>query len=409
LDRSRLAGSCEQANDGRRGLGAALDVGRIQPERHSAVAFPKSSLYVWRESIGNDKCDQLILSCLETLMRRLVLVAVAWCGLLAGCDRGGSLDSGIQEQERPNAEARSGSPGPWPPWSVPVETAHLKPAQPTEGMPIPPRSFVEWEFGKHSEPVRYAMGAMKVVVKGVPSDVLEDDFMLRVTVEAPGRAIGTFEDFNVNLRFPVQLGYGSLDRDGTPFLLVKSYSGGPHCCTNLAAAVVRPSQVQIVKMESWDGQPLETFPSDHDGDGSTDFILSDGAFLYAFDAYSNSWPPPKIMNIDGEKFADVSTRPGFRDLFIKHMREARERCLDRTERHPDGFCAGYVASALRARRFEAAWAEVTRHRGPASDWKLNPDCEKSRTRLGCPLAYQGGASDYLTALRSHLRRFGYIS
>ena len=340
-------------------------------------------------------------------MKRVVLAAVAWCGLIAGCDKGDVLNPGVQDREPPKAEARLESPRLWPPWPVPVTTAYLKPAKPDGGIPIAPSTFVEWEFGKHSEPVRYAMGAMTVVVKGVPSDVLKDDFMLRVTVEAPGRPLAAFEDSNVNLRFPVRLGFGSLDRDGTPFLLVKSYSGGPHCCTNLAAAVVRPSKIQIVKMESWDGQPLESFPSDHDGDGSTDFILSDRVFLYAFDAYSHSWPPPRIMNVSGGEFADVSARPGFRDLFLEDMREARGRCLDPREPHPDGFCAGYAASAARAGQLERAWAEIVKRRGPDSDWELPPACENSREAIACPAAYRNGADTYLKALRAFLRKRGF--
>lgn len=346
---------------------------------------------------------------MKPIIALLASASFAWSMLLAGCDREDAPESGIREQVVSNAGARPRSATLWPQWPEPVATAHLRPDKPAEGIIVPPGTFIEWEFGQHSEPVRYAMGGMNVVIKGVPSDVPEGEFMPSVAVEAPGRPVRTFADPDANLHFPVRLGFGSLDRDGTPFLLVKSYSGGPHCCTNLIAAVLKSSKIEVVDMGSWDGQPLGNFPSDHDGDGATDFILRDDRFLYALGAYSNSWSPPKIMNIAGARLVDASMRPGFRDLFMKNMREARRRCMDAAEPYPDGFCAGYVASAIRAGQFESAWVDVVERRGPNSKWKLNSDCLRSRTRGSCPLAYQNGASTYLTALRSHLERLGYIS
>jgi len=342
-------------------------------------------------------------------MKSPLLAVLALFALSVGCDEGAEFGSPVRSQEPPKVAAAQEKVETSRRWSGPATTAHVRPAKPAGGIHVPTRTFVEWEFDKHPQPVRYAMGEMKVIVKGVPSDVLKDDFMLHVEIEAPGRPAAMFEQYNVDLHFPVLLGFGSLDREGTPYLLVKSYSGGPHCCTNLDVAIARPSKIQIVRADSWDGEPLARFPSDHDGDGLTDFILRDGAFNYAFEAYSHSWPPTQIMNIAGGDFVDVSTRPGFRDLFIAEMREARRLCLDRKEAYPDGFCAGYAASAARAGQFRKAWAEIARRRGPGSDWKLHPVCKESRMRLGCPRAYQDGANTYLDALRAHLKRFDYIA
>lgn len=275
---------------------------------------------------------------------------------------------------------------------------------------VRPNKFIEWSFEDHNQPTRYRMGGITVVVTGI-SDVQQPTVIRpRLAIQSPGLPVKIVEHERIGAYQPLRFGWGQLDRTGRWFLLLAGNDGrSQHCCEVLQAAVGYPDGIKIIDLREGDGGFAAKFPNDYDGDGIVDFIFQDDAFLYAFSTYAESWSPPVVMNIINGKAVDVSAQPRYRELFIRDMRKARRKCLRARGGNPDGACAGYAASAARAGLFDTAWQEIVQRRGPISNWRLPLPCLESRVLLGCPSAYQDGANDYLSALRSELKRLGYIS
>ncbi len=264
---------------------------------------------------------------------------------------------------------------------------------------------VTWSRQRHPRPVVYRFGDVTVEVRAVADS---DLYAPRVTVRQ-GRNSAMMTGAATPPAYEHMLGVGTLDRRGTRFVYFQSFTGGAHCCNELQAAIIGPRGIRVVELGSFDGGPDEVFPRDLDGDGAVDFVQRDDAFLYTFASYAGSMAPPKIFNLVGNRFVDVSNRPGFRRLFREAMADARTNCL---QRGPDrnGACAGYVAAAARLGQFDAAWAVMLRAYERDSGWELPTGCRVAPNASGeCPAASVIHYSNYPDALRAFLVQQGYIA
>ena len=273
---------------------------------------------------------------------------------------------------------------------------------------VPVGSQVAWSAEANPQPVRYRFDDISVTVSPRVDPQFEDLVAPVVTLEVPGRAPVVLVGEVGGPIYVHQVGVGRLDRNGTRYLQLQTFTGGAHCCNAIQVALIPPrGEVSVIELGAWDGGPHEEMPKDEDGDGIVDFIERDNRFLYAFSSYAGSHQPPQILNIVDGRVVDVSARPSFRRFFVEAMADAREGCRDGFERN--GACAGYVAAAARAGRFDEAWRDMLRHYERTSTWGLEDAC-----RVGvdnpdaCPAEQRVRFEGYPDALRYYLTEWGYL-
>ena len=269
---------------------------------------------------------------------------------------------------------------------------------------VRPDTMITWSRERQPRPIRYRVGEVTLEVSAVEDDGL---WTPRIALRWGG-ATAVMNGAAAQPAFEHKFGVGTLDRGGTRFVYLQSFTGGAHCCNDLQVAVIRPGEIRIVQLGTFDGGPSDEFPRDLDGDGNVDFVEQDDSFLYTFSSYAGSMAPPKILNIVGGLVTDVSTRPGFRRLFREAMNRARANCVQR-EVERNGACAGYVASASRIGQFDAAWRAMLRNYDRNSGWELPTGCRVPLNRDGgCPTASVITYTNYPDALRAFLVQQGYI-
>lgn len=217
-----------------------------------------------------------------------------------------------------------------------------------------------------------------------------------ITVTAPGaKSFSITGQLGIAYRF----GIGRIDaRSPGRAIIVETFTGGAHCCSVIDVAVPEGDTYRVVRLrhalaggktsDLFDAT-LDEFPIDLSGDGISDFVLYDDAFLYRFASYAGSVAPPLILNIRGGKAVDVSRDPAFAPLFLVDMAKARDTCVNRedAEWERNGACAGYVADAARAGQFDTAWQVMLEHYDPAEPH---------------------GGKDFPGDLHDFLRETGYI-
>lgn len=206
---------------------------------------------------------------------------------------------------------------------------------------------------------------------------------------------------------PPTFAIGRLDKGGPPTLWIETFTGGAHCCRHPRLVMPTAAGVRVVDLETWDGENSGLWPDDEDGDGRRDLIFADNRFLYTFAPYAASYAPPLIYNVIDGKFTDVSTRPGFRKVYISWMKNAWEDCLAGGR----GGCAAYVASAARIGKEREAWAEMLRHYDRTTDYDLPPKGCRGKPAYvqDCPTGDEIQYSSYPDALRTLLTEYGYLS
>lgn len=261
----------------------------------------------------------------------------------------------------------------------------------------------EWNADEFKSPVTLRSGDVELLVTPVQDS--EGLTFPRVRITAPGMKPAVLEGERSGAAFTSRISVGRWDRSGALFVLLESYTGGAHCCTRVQAAVPRSGGFEIADLDAYDGERLERLPSDVDGDGAVDFVVTDDRFLYAFSSYAGSFAPPKILNIEGGRIVDVSDRKGFAPIFAEAMQKSRGPCA---EGEP-GFCAGYAAAAARAGRFREAMPEVLRFmKGKALAESLPTDCRVETGDAECPEAETIRYASYEEALKAFLAKRGYI-
>lgn len=288
---------------------------------------------------------------------------------------------------------------------IPFEAAAL--AQKGQVREVPVGSNIDWSYDRDGSPARFRAGEVDLTFEGRTDPESPDLVQALLTVEMPGAPPALVEGQMTPGSFDHRAAVGRAP-DRSPFVLFQSFSGGAHCCTEFT--LVRPSgsRLEVTSLGEWDGGPLDTLPTDVDGDGELDFVFVDNAFLYTFASYAESSAPPQILNVvDGER-VNVSDRPGFRRLFEEAAARDRQTCLHPEGAAPNGACAAYVASAARIGRFDEAWAEMLRAYDRNSDWELPTGCRSKDVTMSCPEADIIRFDNYPDALRNFLAEGGYI-
>ena len=254
----------------------------------------------------------------------------------------------------------------------PLPRPSMEPVEPSRIVPVRMGKYAEWSYEEYLKPVGFRMSDMMVIVRGPdfpegrdPVKNMPSAIIRQIRIQAPGRPDFVHEDEFVVPWADHRFGYGQFDRWGTPFVLVQHYTGGAHCCGQIDLFILHPHSTEHVELGSWDGFDVPDV-RDYDGDGLVDFVVTDESFNGMFTAYVDSRFPPMILNVVDGRVRDVSTKPGFRQLFARAASSLRRECTRATDREAqDGACPAYVAAAARAGMFRKAWAELIatyRHR-----------------------------------------------
>ncbi len=152
--------------------------------------------------------------------------------------------------------------------------------------------------------------------------------------------------------------------DPRPGVIVESQSGGSSGDLSVQFLVPSGRSYRALPLGSLSGRLLQgeiaDEPRDLSGDGYIDLKLEDGAFANAFGCNACTPRPPRIFAMKQGHVVDESRDPALRRVFAADMVLLETRCLSK-ESYRNGACAAYVADAVRAGRFKAAWAKMLAH------------------------------------------------
>jgi len=261
---------------------------------------------------------------------------------------------------------------------------------------IPAKQFIDLAPGE------YQAGSIAIHVREVRGKENPHNFIVDFSSHGRKPLRVQIDDHGFDVT-PPTFAVGQLEKTGPAVFFVESFSGGAHCCAVFRFVIPTPSGFKIAKSQWWDGDMVEDWPKDIDGDGRADIVRNDNAFLYAFASYAESFSPPLVLNLIGGRVQDVSTKPSFRNLFADHMRNSREECLRSGGR---GACAAYVADAARLGSFKTAWTEMLGNYDRQSDWLYPDDCG-SKFEAKCN-AGRRPFKNYPDALLHLLKKMGYV-
>ena len=199
-------------------------------------------------------------------------------------------------------------------------------------------------------------------------------------------------------------GVGKLDpQSSTQQVIFTSFTGGLHCCTQITVLELFGGRWREINLGQWDGEPLAKFPSDVDGDGTTDLVLKDDRFDYAFAPYAESHNPPRIFNVRGHKAVEVGHEARYDAVYEADMNRAHTGCT----KQQNAACAAFVADASRLGRREWAWPIMLEHYRRSTDWNFPTKCKVPLAGGVCPPGRSEQFREFPDALAWFLTDTGY--
>ncbi|HYD24859.1 MAG TPA: hypothetical protein VEB68_08670 [Croceibacterium sp.] len=206
--------------------------------------------------------------------------------------------------------------------------------------------------------------------------------------------------------YGIRVGIGRMaPGDAAPTVLIAGYSGGAHCCATLQAVSLVDGVPVSALLPMKDGEPLDAFPRDLDGDGSREFRWIDGSLLYTFTSYASSWSVPRIYRLRRGEPVDVSREPGFAKLYRDYGKRALKACRE-GESESAGACAAYAYTMAVLGRPEEGIRTAAELAGEPSWYPI--DCTVEWVDDGCPEGKERTFTGFEDALRWLMREHGYL-
>lgn len=239
---------------------------------------------------------------------------------------------------------------------------------------------VELEGDANSQKITSGAVTAQIVVEQIDdmaTPVLVVTVDGREVVHAPGVAAGW--DFP-----PASAVIVEMDRANPyPEVVMESFSGGAHCCTNvlIASSDLLSGRWHIIDGGDYDGGGGSV--RDADGDGVAEIVERDNAFLYMFDCYACSAAPLRVMALDKGALRDVTREPRFQALHRDHLADMESWGHDQDIWKSNGFLAGWVATKSLLGEGREAWQVMEKSYDKGSEWGTE-DCLKPQDDGICP-------------------------
>ncbi len=159
-----------------------------------------------------------------------------------------------------------------------------------------------------------------------------------------------------------------LDRNATPEVIVSTYTGGAHCCTEYTI-----HGWQQNKFTTTETGPLDSGGGqfkDLDGNGTLEFLSVDNAFLYAFESYAGSFPPTRIYQYKAGKLVNATRQ--YPKVLRSHAWDMYQ-AIQQSQKENDslnGVLAGYVAQKILLGEYQQGWDLMLARHDRKSNWGL---------------------------------------
>jgi hypothetical protein len=159
-----------------------------------------------------------------------------------------------------------------------------------------------------------------------------------------------------------------LDSNGAAEVILTTYSGGAHCCTNFTIYTWLGDRF-VSRETGYLNAGGGTF-EDLNGDGKWEFVTSDNSFLYAFSSYAGSYPPSLIYTFNQGELKDVTRK------HVSYLKSQAWQMYQsfltnqKSDYEINGILAGYVAQKILLGEYEEGWNFMLAHYDPTSDWGL---------------------------------------
>jgi hypothetical protein len=243
-------------------------------------------------------------------------------------------------------------------------------------------------------------GLIKVIVSYQPNNLAQDtneEPIENLSYKIFYNDVLYVEDKAFSMTAPAGVDLQDLDNNGTDEVIVRTFSGGAHCCTSYYIYSWQKNKFYKADTGFLDG--AGGVFEDINKDGKIEFITSDNSFLYLFSSYASSFPPTQIYNFQNGKFIDVTRR--FPKLLKERLQEMYQTFLTVKKEgyERNGILAGYVAQKILLGEYESGWKFMLANYDPSSDWGL--DIYQGENIVG-------KYPDFPTALKAFLITRGYL-
>jgi hypothetical protein len=159
-----------------------------------------------------------------------------------------------------------------------------------------------------------------------------------------------------------------LDRNAVPEVIVSTYSGGAHCCTEHTIHGWQKNRLITTETGPLDGGG-GVF-KDLDGNGTLEFLSVDNAFLYAFASYAGSFAPTRIYEYKAGKLVNATRQyPKVLRSHAWSMYQAIQQS-QKENNSLNGVLAGYVAQKILLGEYQQSWDLMLARYDRKSDWGL---------------------------------------
>ena len=192
-----------------------------------------------------------------------------------------------------------------------------------------------------------------------------------------------------------------------PEVLLSAFTGGAHCC-NQTQVLTRPlgqTTWQTVDLGPFDGGPM---PARIPMGGDVPLVVSvDNRFLYKFACYACGGAPPRLWQLQADRFVDVSHQRRYRPIFRQALQRLQVQLQEpiQPNDNPNGWLAAYVANMAMVGELQQGWMQMLKRYSRQSDWGLK-ECLGGYGKNGCNTPEVVYPS-YPDALRAFLKRTGY--
>lgn len=284
---------------------------------------------------------------------------------------------------------------------------------PPKGAPPPlviePGVITYWNGSDDGDPAYYQVGdlLLTLAAKTAPEGELSMAAAIpTITIAAARLEPATFDGVEGFSDVQARFGAGEIDPAAPgPEVVLLSYSGGAHCCTDFQVIERSGEGWTAIDLGEFDGEGVEDWPSDLNGDGAPEFRFSDDRFLYAFGSYAASKPPPKFMAVRGGQIVDLTSENAFDPEFEKFAEATKLYCADGEK----ASCASYTAAMARLGRLDEAWSFMRTHYRN-DDFDYPTVCRSEPTPDGlCARGETVQPKSYPEALAWFLFNTGYIT